>query len=159
MKRKIPLYNTSLKNLEHRLRAFRNNVPEMLKGIIMKYEETIVSAIWEDQLYKQGINGFGEQIMEYKPYRQSTIKRKKKKGQPFTRVTLHDKGNFYKQMYIVFEPDGFYITSRAKITPILIKKYGTSIFRLTDINLTRILKDYVRKEFAAQLKQQVNARK
>lgn len=151
-KRKIPLYNGTLKNLENRLRAFQGHTPEMLKEIILKHKDTIVELVTQRQLYEQGIEGFGKKIMDYKPYALSTIKAKRRKNQPYSRVTLKNKGNFYRQTYIVFNSDGFYITSRSKVTPILVKKYGRSIFRLTDQNLTYVIKEIVRKELVTRLK-------
>lgn len=153
MKRKVPLYNLSLKNLETRLKAFRDNIPEMLKDIIQSKADIIVNTVIKEQLYKQGITGAGEKIMDFRPYKPSTIKRKRRKHQPYRRVTLKDSGNFYRQAYLVCEADGFYITSRAKVTPFLTKKYGQNIFRLTDKNLTKILNEHIRKEFVKRIKQ------
>lgn len=158
MKRKIPLYNTSLKNLEHRLRAFKDSIPSMLKDIVISKQDIIVELISQKQLYELGIEGYGKSIMEYRPYKPRTIADKRRKQQPYTRVTLKDKGNFYRQMYVVFENDGFYITSRSKVTPILTKKYGRSIFRLTDKNLSYLLREHIRKEFVKRLKATINER-
>lgn len=153
MKRKIPLYNLSLKKLEARLKAFQDHIPEMLKDIIQSKADIIVSTITKEQLYKQGITGTGERIIDFRPYQPSTIARKRKKHQPYRRVTLKDTGKFHRQAYLVCETDGFYITSRSKVTPFLTKKYGQTIFRLTDQNLTRILNEHIRPEFVKRLKQ------
>lgn len=157
-KRKIPRYNTTLKSLEKRLQAFKSHLPDILKDVILKYQGEIISVLTQKQLYEQGIEGFGKKIMDYRPYKPRTINYKRRKGQPYTRVTLKDKGNFYRQMYIVFDNDGFYITSRSKVTPILVKKYGRSIFKLTDSNLTYILRQYIRKEFITRLKTTLHER-
>ena len=87
------------------------------------------------------------------PYRPSTIRKKKKKGQPTTRVTLKDTGEFYESMFVVFDSEGFYITSSDDKTKYLVKKYGNTIFRLTDKNLTRILRSHIRKELVKHIKQ------
>ena len=158
MKRKIPLYNTSLKNLEQRLRAFKDSVPSMLKDVVISKQDIIIELIAQKQLYEQGIDGYSKSIMEYRPYRPHTIAYKKRKQQPYTRVTLKDKGNFYRQMYIVFDSDGFYITSRSRVTPILTKKYGRAIFRSTDKNLSYLLREHIRKEFVKRLKATINER-
>lgn len=148
----IKRYNASIRNLEYRLRAFKDNLPEMLEDIIRDKEDVIVSAIANDQLYRRGITGKGVKIMSYAPYTPTTVKIKKKKGQPTTRVTLRDTGDFHKSMFVVFDSDGFYITSSDEKTSMLIDKYGDEIFRLTNKNFTRILRSHIRKELIKRIK-------
>lgn len=145
-------YNATLRNLEYRLRKYKDSLPTMLEDIIRDKEDTIVSAIADNQLYRHGINGKGEKIMDYRPYRPSTIAKKKKKGQPTTRVTLRDTGTFHKSMFVVFDSEGFYVTSDDEKTIWLVNKYGDSIFRLTDKNFTRIIRSHVKKELIKRLK-------
>lgn len=149
----IKKYNASLRNLEARLRAFKEYIPTMLKEVVHQNEEVIISYIQGDQLYRRGVNGMDVKIWSYAPYALSTIKRKRKKGQPTTRVTLKDKGDFYAGMHLVFEPDGFYVTSTDNVTPYLTKRYGNTIFRLTDKNMTKLLQAHIRKEFIKRIKQ------
>ena len=151
----IPRYNATMRNLEYRLRKFKDYIPDMLEAIVRDKEDVIVSAIANDQLYRRGINGRGEKIMSYQPYAESTIRIKKRKGQPTTRVTLRDTGDFHKAMYVVFDRDGFYITSSDRKTEYLVPRYGEAIFRLTDKNLTRILRSHIRKEFVKRIKKAV----
>lgn len=151
----IRRYNASIRNLEYRLRAFKDSLPTMLEDIVRDKEDVIVSAIADAQLYRRGINGRGEKIMSYAPYAASTIKKKKKKGQPTTRVTLKDTGVFYESMYVVFDSEGFYITSDDEKTKELTKKYGKEIFRLTDENFNRILRSHIRKELVKRLKRAI----
>lgn len=148
----INRFNTTLRNLEYRLRAFKNNLPELLEEVVRDKEDVIIAAITNDQLFRRGVNGRDKKIMEYMPYKPSTIRKKQKKGQPTTRVTLKDTGDFYKSMLVVFDSEGFYITSSDDKAKYLIKKYGDSIFRLTDKNLTRILRSHIRKEIIKRLK-------
>lgn len=145
-------YNASLRNLEYRLRRFKDSLPAMLEDIIRDKEDVIVSAVADDQLFRRGINGKGIKIMSYAPYKPRTIEIKKKKGQPTTRVTLRDTGDFHNSMYVVFDSEGFYVTSSDEKTPGLVEKYGEEIFRLTDKNLTRILRSHVRKELVKRIK-------
>lgn len=140
------VYNASIRNLEYRLRKFRDDIPEMLEDIIRDKEDVIVSAIADDQLYRRGVNGNNEKIWSYAPYTASTIARKKKAGQPSTRVTLKDTGDFHSAMFVVFDEDGFYITSSDEKTKWLVERYGDNIFRLTNKNFNRILKSHIRKE-------------
>lgn len=146
-------YNASIRNLEFRLRAFKEQIPSMLEEVVRSKEDVIISYIKDDQLYRRGVNGEDIKIWSYAPYAPSTIARKKKKGQPTTRVTLKDTGAFYEGMHLVFEPDGFYVTSSNKVTSFLKKRYGEAIFRLTDKNLTKLLQSHIRKEFVKRIKQ------
>lgn len=151
----VKLYNTTLRNLEYRLRKFRDYFPMMLEDIIMDKEDVIVSAIADDQLYRRGINGREVKIMSYAPYTETTKKIKAKKGQPTTRVTLRDTGDFHNSMFVVFDSEGFYVTASDDKTQALVDKYGDEIFRLTDKNLTRIIRSHVRKELVKRIKQAV----
>ena len=150
----IKRYNASLRNIEYRLRAFKDSLPSLLKDIIEDKEEVIISAIADDQLYRRGINGYGEKIMDYAPYKPRTIALKLKKGQPTTRVTLRDTGAFHRAMYLVFDSEGFYVSSADRKTPDLVAKYGDSIFRLTDSNFNRILRSHIRKELVRRIKKE-----
>lgn len=151
----IKRYNATLRNLEYRLRAFKDSLPMLLEDIVRDKEDVIVSAIADDQLYRRGINGKGEKIMDYMPYTARTIKNKKRKGQPTTRVTLRDTGAFHESMYVVFDSEGFYITAGDEKTQDLVEKYGEEIFRLTDKNFTRIIRSHIRKELVKRLKQAI----
>ena len=151
----VKRYNATLRNLEYRLRAFKDSLPTLLEDIVRDKEDVIVSAIADDQLYRRGINGRDEKIMDYMPYAPKTIQIKKRKGQPTTRVTLRDTGAFHKSMYVVFDSEGFYITASDEKTQYLVEKYGEDIFRLTDKNFTRIVRSHIRKEFVKRLKRAI----
>lgn len=151
----VKRYNATLRNLEYRLRSFKDSLPMLLEDIVRDKEDVIVSAIADDQLYRRGINGRGEKIMDYMPYKPKTIQIKKKKGQPTTRVTLRDTGAFHESMFVVFDLEGFYVTASDEKTPKLIEKYGEEIFRLTDKNFTRIVRSHIRKELVKRLKQAI----
>ena len=151
----IKRYNATLRNLEYRLRAFKDSLPMLLEDVVRDKEDVIVSAIADDQLYRRGINGKGEKIMDYMPYAAKTIKNKRKKGQPTTRVTLRDTGAFHESMFVVFDSEGFYITASDEKTQGLVEKYGKEIFRLTNKNFTRIIRSHIRKELAKRLKRAI----
>lgn len=151
----VKRYNATLRNLEYRLRAFKDNLPMYLEDIIRDKEDVIVSAIADDQLYRRGINGRSEKIMSYMPYTAKTIQNKKRKGQPTTRVTLRDTGAFHKSMFVVFDSEGFYVTASDEKTEKLVKKYGEEIFRLTNKNFTRIVRSHIRKELVKRLKRAI----
>ena len=151
----IKRYNATLRNLEYRLRAFKDSLPMLLEDVVRSKEDVIVSAIADDQLYRRGINGKGEKIMDYMPYTAKTIKNKRKKGQPTTRVTLRDTGAFHESMFVVFDSEGFYITASDEKTQDLVEKYGKEIFRLTNKNFTRIIRSHIRKELTKRLKREI----
>lgn len=151
----IKRYNATLRNLEYRLRIFKDSLPTLLEDIVRSKEGVIVSAIADDQLYRRGINGRGEKIMDYAPYAARTIENKKRKGQPTTRVTLRDTGDFHKSMHVIFDSEGFYVTSDDEKAKYLVKKYGGEIYRLTDKNFTRIIRSHIRKELVKRLKQAI----
>lgn len=148
----INRFNATLRNLEYRLRAFKDSLPVLLEEIVRDKEDVIIAAITNDQLFRRGVNGRDEKIMDYMPYRPSTIRRKLKKGQPTTRVTLKDTGEFYESMFVVFDSEGFYITSNDDKAKYLVEKYGSTIFRLTNKNFTRILRSHIRKELIKRIR-------
>lgn len=154
----IKRYNATLRNLEYRLRAFRDSLPEMLEDVIRDNEDVIVSAIADDQLYRRGITGRGRKIKDYAPYKDTTIRIKREKGQPTTRVTLRDTGDFHNSMFVVFDADGFYITSSDEKTEDLVAKYGEDIFRLTDKNFTRIIRSHIRRDLLRRTRQALRRR-
>lgn len=137
-------YNASLRNLTYRLRVFKDSLPLYLEEAIREKEGAIVKAISQKQLYNRGINGRGVKIKSYRPYTPYTIKIKQQKHQPHTRVTLRDTGAFYAGMRVVYDSEGFYVTSDDLKTEGLVAKYGPEIFRLTDQNLTDILRKHIK---------------
>lgn len=151
-------YNASIRNLEYRLRRFKDELPEILEDVVYEVEDVIVSAVADDQLYRRGITGKGVKISSYAPYAERTKRIKKILGQPTTRVTLRDTGDFHKSMHVVFSdeyPGGFYITSSDKKTEELVEKYGPEIFRLTNENFNRILRVHIRKRLQNRLKKKL----
>lgn len=145
-------YNGSLKNLIFRLRKFKEILPQELKEEILENKFVIIQMITKDQLYERGINGENVFIASYQPYAQKTIQVKLKKGQPTDRVTLKDTGEFYDSFDVVFDENGFYVTSSDDKAKYLVEKYGRTIFRLTNDNLTTLLREYVRPILTEKLK-------
>ena len=91
-----------------------------------------------DQLFS-GINAEGDQITpEYSP---RTIAIKKKKGQPTDRVTLKDKEDFYKGIFIETREDIYVVDSADGKTGALIEKYGEEIFDLAEKNKDKYIEE------------------
>lgn len=145
-------YNASIRNLVYRLRKFKDVLDQELKDEIMRNEEVIVKMVAEEQLYELGIEGRGIEIASYRPYTPRTIKKKQRKGQPYDRVTLRDTGEFHKSLKVVFDDNGFYVTSTDDKAQYLLERYGKTIFRLTNENLKILLNEYIRPSLKVKLK-------
>ena len=145
-------YNTSLRNLVYRLRRYKDILDQELKEEIMRNEDVITKMIAEEQLYNLGIEGRGIEIMSYAPYAPRTIKNKKKKGQPYDRVTLRDTGEFHASLKVIFDDNGFYVTSTDDKAKYLLSRYGKTIFRLTNENLKTVLDNYIRPSLKEKFK-------
>lgn len=148
-------FNSSIKNLVYRLRKFRAILDEELKDEILKHENVIVQMVANEQLYDEGIEGRGIEIMSYQPYTAKTIKIKQKKGQPYDRVTLRDTGEFHDSLHVEFDDEGFYVTSTDDKAKYLLSRYGKTIFRLTNENLNTLLNQYIRPELSEKLKKKL----
>lgn len=144
-------FNLSIKNLTYRLRKFKDVLDQELKNEILKNEDFIVRMIAQEQLYKKGVDGVGVKLRDIHPYAPSTIKKKKRKGQVTNRVTLRDTGKMYESLHIEFDSEGFYVTSTVEYEKYLKKKYGKTIFRLSNANLTRLLDGYVKPQLRYKL--------
>ena len=147
----IRYFNTSIRNLAWRLRKFDEILGKELVNEIMSHEKEIIEVVVQNQLYECGINGKGVEIMSYEPYRPRTIKNKQRKGQPYNRVTLKDTGEWYNSLRLVYDVDGFFITSTDEKNTYLKKKYGPTILRLTNENLSMILNKYIRPNLKVKL--------
>lgn len=147
-------YNGTLRNMIYRLRKFKDVLDSELRNEIEENAQNITDRI-AIQLYVDGSNGKGyngEEIMSYQPYRPRTIRKKKRKGQPYDRVTLNDTGKFYNSLKVITDSNGFYVTSDDYKAQYLIKKYGYEILRLTELSLNIIIRDHIRPSLEKKLK-------
>lgn len=143
-------YNGSIRNLSYRLRKYKDVLNENLKKLIEDHWWFIVGEIRAEQLYEQGVDGYGNRIEP--PYAPRTIYNKRKKGQPVDRVTLRDTGAFYDAFRLVVDENGFYVTSTDEKTVYLTKKYGNEIFRLSNDKLNILVREYIRPKLAKIMK-------
>lgn len=148
-------FNTSLRNLVYRLRKFKSVLDSELKNEILRHEDVIIKMVTQEQLYEKGIEGRGIEISSYSPYKPRTIKKKIRKGQPYDRVTLKDTGEFYASLHVEHDDEGFYVTSSDDKSQYLLKRYGKTIFRLTDENLKVLLHDYIRPSLKQKMKEYI----
>lgn len=135
-----------LDELIRRLKDFESRMFEIIEQVIRDNEDIITEMVSEDQLYERGIDGDGIAIDSYAPYSPITIEIKQLKGQPTSRVTLRDTGDFHYSFYIKYTSDGFEITASDWKTQDLIKGYGEAIMKLTDDNFRDIAINYVQPE-------------
>lgn len=103
----------------------------------------IIDANAEEQLFEQGVNRLGVDIMDYAPYSPLTIAIKEEKGQPTNRVTLRDEGDFESSFFLEVGDKQFEIKASDFKTEDLIKKYGRQILGLTDENIAKLIWQYV----------------
>ena len=118
------------------LEQIRKDLPNQAKIIANKYKTEILDYIREKQLFEQGIDGKGRNLLEYKPF---TIAIKRQKGQPTDRTTLFDTGSFFRGFDLIFtDQNAIGVFSRDAKTPDLIEKYGADIFTFTENNIEEI---------------------
>lgn len=89
-------------------------------------------------------------------YRPSTIERKKRKGQPYDRVTLKDEGDFHASFFVRFGSDEFEIEATDQKRVYLERKYGTDIYGLSPENLGQLI-GLINDDFIEALRRQITA--
>jgi hypothetical protein len=105
-------------------------------------------ALQQDQMFS-GLTESGDSILP--AYTKRTVEIKKKKGQPYDRVTLKDTGAFYKDMFLDVRESEFVIDSADPKSGALQKKYGKEIFGLTESNQS----DYIDKNLEDKFQQRI----
>lgn len=126
---------TAIDNIVTKLERIKVDRDKIVLDIIKQFETFILDE-QKKQMYS-GANADGSPIEpEYKPL---TISIKNSVGQPTDRVTLKDTGSFYDSFFIVYGPKYFAIYARDGKTNKLIAKYGTQIFGLNDLALSKLL--------------------
>lgn len=137
----------SIQDLRNNVERFNNGLSSglFIRGIINDGMTTafIIDANAEEQLFEQGINRLGVDIMDYMPYTPLTIAIKEEKGQPTNRVTLRDEGDFESSFYLEVGDKQFEIKASDFKTEDLIKKYGRQILGLTDENIVTLIRQYI----------------
>ena len=124
----------------------------LMQDIVWNNDAYIVDMNAEEQLFEQGINRLGVDIMDYAPYSPYTIEIKEMKGQPTNRVTLRDEGDFESSFYLQVSDKQFEIKASDFKTEELIKKYGRQILGLTDENIASLIWDYIYPDLLATAK-------
>lgn len=97
-----------------------------------------------------GLNSKEESIVP--PYRPRTIQIKTRKGQPTDRVTLRDKGDFYKGIFVDVREETFVTDSIDEKAGKLIDKYGVTIFGLGKTRRAEYVEENLRPVFVRNIK-------
>lgn len=84
-----------------------------------------------EQMY-MGVRSDGQAITP--GYAASTIEQKKKKGQPYDRVTLRDTGLFHQKIMVYADNENIYIDSDVEYSKYLAERYTDKIFGLEKQN-------------------------
>lgn len=142
-------------DLRDRVATFNEGLANgnILQDIILENEAYICDMNAQDQLYEQGINRVGVDIMDYAPYSPLTIQIKREKGQPYNRVTLRDEGDFESSFYVEADNEKFAIRASDWKTEDLVRKYGQQILGLTLENRGRLIREYIHPELIEKAKQ------
>lgn len=139
------------------LDVLENDLHEVINSILKKNQGKILSMI-KLRLYRRGIDGSGNKITPF--YADETVFRKKAKGQTKSHVTLRDKGNFYKGMYLTYSKGIITIYSKDFKTPFLEEKYGSNILALTkqeqEIIVDTMIEPGIFKEINKRLNSSIN---
>lgn len=123
-----------------------------VSSIILDNEAFIVNMNSEEQLYEKGITREGVSIADYAPYHPLTIEIKKAKGQPTSRVTLMDEGDFYNSFFVEVRGDRFEIKAGDFKTEKLMMQYGAEILGLTQENIKELIWMYIYPKLQEQTK-------
>ena len=133
--------------------GFDDSILNDLKSTVEMLEKTINSSIQESitqnnqvilelQTQEQMYQGIDSKGIDIKPaYANSTIKIKRKKGQPTDRVTLFDTGAFYNSLEIIAGQNDAVIRTIISYSVFLVDKYA-DILGLDEENWTKFLENY-----------------
>lgn len=146
----------AIERLLNSVNEIENKIPEFLKESLQDNESFAVELNTGKQLYEHGITAYGVQIHYYRPYKPRTVALKKKKGQPYDRVTLKDTGDWYGSIKGKTKSEYFEINGDTPYQEYLLKRYGNSILGLTDENLSVLLTEKIRPEVIQKIKDYYN---
>lgn len=144
-----------LDNKIQALRDFRDTLGQIIKTKIEQDTSIIIDMNANRQLYQQGVNSEGEDIMSYAPYRTRTIRIKLTKGQPTDRVTLRDTGDFHTSFEVTADDTEFRIDATDWKTKDLVDKYGKEILGLTDEHINELIWLYLYPKLISELNDRI----
>lgn len=101
------------------------------------------------QLYDHGMDGNNDRLPGYSRF---TIRMKIRKGDPYDRTTLKDKGNFHDSIEVTGTPYYILISSNDSKAKKLVKRYGEDILRISIQHFSIFFNEY----YIPNLKKYVN---
>ena len=123
----------------------KKTVAELQKAVNSSIQESIEQnkqVIKELQTQEQLYQGKNSKGIDIKPaYAESTIKIKRKKGQPTDRVTLFDKGDFYNSLEVIAGKNDAVIRTVISYSVYLVKRYA-DILGLDEESWTEFINKY-----------------
>ncbi len=127
-----------LDDLKRTVEELQTAVNGSVQESIDQNKQVIKELQTQEQMY-QGITSKG---IDIKPtYAASTIKIKRKKGQPTDRVTLFDTGDFYNSLEVIAGKNDLIIRTIISYSIFLVNKYA-DILGLDEENWTVFLEKY-----------------
>tara|TARA_R110000796_G_scaffold112933_2_gene224620 strand:+ start:453 stop:905 length:453 start_codon:yes stop_codon:yes gene_type:complete len=134
----MPVDNSILNDLKKTVEDLQNAINNSIQESISQNNQVILELQTQEQMY-QGIDSKG---IDIKPaYAASTIKIKRRKGQPTDRVTLFDSGEFYKSLEVIAGKNDAIIRTIISYSVFLVNKYA-DILGLDEENWTVFLEKY-----------------
>jgi hypothetical protein len=135
-------------DLKERLVKFRDGLNSQVREAFEQQKKLIVEYNADEQMYKLGENSKGSMIRP--AYKKTTIRLKKRKGQPTNRVTLRNTGKFHKTLKVVPYDDYLEISSDLEYSKYLLAKYGDDILGIQE----ELLKDFVKLYIVPNIEEQ-----
>lgn len=141
----------AVQNMIDDLESFEATKDQILLDLVKDREATVISMNVDDQLY-QGIDAEGQEVAP--EYAASTIHKKRRKGDPYDRVTLRDEGDFHTSFFVVYGGDEFTLDARDSKKQWLDRKYGETIYGLTPDNIDR-LSNMIKDDFVEIMRRRI----
>jgi len=132
-----------LRDLAVKLKAATPAIQEAAILEIVRRNEAYGADLNIEQMM-EGRNSVGQRIEP--EYSELTVIIKKKKGQPYDRVTLHDEGDFQRGIFMEADKFPITLTSKDHKTAELVEKYGKEIFGLDTLHLQQFNQGYLKED-------------
>lgn len=129
-----------IRHLKQKVVSLELLVNQALKDTFEQNEDLLIEIQTQVQLFQKGETS--KRISIVPSYAQSTINKKKRKNQPFDRVTLKDTGALYNSVKFEAFDDKLVITTNVPYTKYLTAKYGADIFGIQDLEMEDFLEKY-----------------
>ena len=129
-----------LEDLLNKILSLEGKEDEIIEEITKQKEtQDFIIFLLQEQLFNTGADGKGKTLGIYTPF---TISEKKRKGQPFDRVTLKDSGDFYRSYFIETFKGGFIVDADdEKDDKYLFEFYGDDVI-LPNPETLELIADY-----------------